>query len=83
LAQRGYDAAATSRGPSLQTYSRLALGASFVRAGKPARAEPLFREAIARGSDGLFRALGDAWLAISLWHQGRRDEATTWFDQAI
>ena len=23
-----------------------------------------------------------AWLAIASWHQGRRDEAKTWFDQA-
>jgi tetratricopeptide (TPR) repeat protein len=82
IAQRGYDAAATGKDLLQQSLARFALGAALVRARAPARAEPIFREAIARESAGVSRALGDAWLAIALWHQDRRGEAKTWFDQA-
>jgi len=82
LAQRGRDGLLASKDAIRQSWSMLALWVAHLRAEAPSRAEPVFRAVIAREPDGPFRAKGAAWLAKSLLHQGRRDEAKTWFDQA-
>jgi hypothetical protein len=82
IAQREYDIASAGTDESRRFWARLALGAAHVRAGAPARAEPIFREAIAHPPDEVLRALVAAWLAVATWHEGRRDEAKTWFDRA-
>jgi eukaryotic-like serine/threonine-protein kinase len=82
IARRGYDGASEAKDGSRRFSAGLTLGAAHVRAGAPARAEPIFREAIAHAPDEVLRALGAAWLAIATRHQGRHDEAKTWFDRA-
>jgi tetratricopeptide (TPR) repeat protein len=82
MAQRACDHVLAGKNARYQTGVLLALGAAHLRAEAPSQAEPRFREAIARAPGQISRATGAAWLATCLLHQGRRDEATTWFDQA-
>ena len=82
IAQRGYDGASSAKDESQRFWARLALGAAHIRAADPARAEPILREAIAKLPDGQFKAIAAAWMAIATWHQGRRDEARSWFARA-
>jgi tetratricopeptide (TPR) repeat protein len=67
---------------SNQALALLGLGAAHLRSGSPSLAEPYFRQEIARAPGEASRAAGWAWLATCLLHQGRHDEARTWFDQA-
>jgi Tfp pilus assembly protein PilF len=82
IARSEYDAASADKDASRRFRAGFALGAALVRAGDPARAEPPFREAMALVPEGPSREQCHAWLAIALLHQGRRDEAKTWFDRA-
>ena len=82
FARRGLDLVLKGNNPVGRTWALLALGSAYLRAGDLARAEPLFLEAVSMAPDGPLRALGAAWMAIALWHQGRRDEAKVWFDRA-
>jgi WD40 repeat protein/tetratricopeptide (TPR) repeat protein len=82
LAQQACDHFLAGKDPNSQTQALLALGAAQLRAGATSQAEPCFREAIARAPGPGSRATAMAWLVTCLLHQGRRDEARTWFDQA-
>ncbi len=82
FARRGLDLVSKGNNPVGQTWALLALGSAYLRTGELARAEPLLREAISVAPDGPLRALGAAWMAIALWHEGRRDQAKDWFDRA-
>jgi eukaryotic-like serine/threonine-protein kinase len=82
ITQRAYDGTpGEERSPS-RMLALLALGAAQVRAGAPERAEPLFRDAIARVPDGPYGATSAAWMAIATWQQRRRDEARSWSARA-
>jgi WD40 repeat protein/serine/threonine protein kinase/Tfp pilus assembly protein PilF len=82
VAQQACDHFLANNDPNVQTVALIALGAAHLRAGARSRAEPCFREAIARAPGSVSRATATAWLATCLLHQGRRDEARTWFNQA-
>jgi len=82
IARRVYDGVPEASDPNARTWVLLALGAAQLRAGAPAQAEPLFREVIAKLPDGQTAAIAAAWMAIATWHQGRRDEAKSWYARA-
>lgn len=82
IAERVYDGTSGADHPRLRMWALLALGAAQVRAGAPERAEPLFRDAIAKLPDGAYGATVAAWMAIATWQQGRRDEARSWSARA-
>ncbi len=82
FARRVYDSVAAGPDPHWRHWAPFALGTAYVRAGDPARAEAFFREAREHAETELNRVHGEAWLAIALWHQGRRREAKAEFDRA-
>jgi hypothetical protein len=81
MAQQAFEHSLALKDAHNLTWALLALGAAHLRAGASSLAEPCFREAIARAPGPGSRATAMAWLATSLFHQGR-GEARSWFDQA-
>jgi tetratricopeptide (TPR) repeat protein len=81
IARHESEAASAGREAWKRSWGTIDLGAAHVRAGDLAQAEACFREAIARPLSDHDRACCDGWLAIALWHQGRREEAKACFDR--
>jgi tetratricopeptide (TPR) repeat protein len=82
IAARLRPGAVAAKRYGMPNWGLLCSAAIQLRAGELSRAEPNFREAIAKAPDTLSRALGAAWLAIALLQEEQKDEAKKWFDQA-
>ncbi len=82
LAERARDLADAGRDEAAKAVSRVVLAAAHDRAGDPAAAERIFRDALARWPDGMPAAIGRARLAAALLRRSRRDGICAGRDEA-
>ncbi len=82
LAERARDLADAGRDETAKTVSRFVLAVAHDRAGDPAAAERICRDALARRPGGMAAAIGHARLASALLRRSRRDGTRAGRDEA-